>query len=136
LWKVNAILKLTFFSFRHGKITQQWTFIKKICDFISHVKLTFKIESLSIALSRIKYDNVKITRKGGAGLQRDNNLAGKIQREWTLLYKTVSSTNLAFQLFWRHLSTAQNALFFISALLFSDFDRILIKLEVLHSARN
>jgi hypothetical protein len=32
----------------------------------------------------IKHDNVKITRKGGAGLQRDNNLAGKIQREWTL----------------------------------------------------
>jgi hypothetical protein len=54
---------------------------------ISHVKLTFKIKdvkSLSIALSRIKHDNVKITRKGGAGLQRDNNLAGKIQREWTL----------------------------------------------------
>jgi hypothetical protein len=54
---------------------------------ISHVKLTFKIKdvkSLSIALSRIKHGNVKITRKGGAGLQRDNNLAGKIQREWTL----------------------------------------------------
>jgi hypothetical protein len=54
---------------------------------ISHVKLTFKIKdvkSLSIALSRIKHDNVKITRKGGAGLQHDNNLAGKIQREWTL----------------------------------------------------
>jgi hypothetical protein len=51
--------------------------------------VTFKIKnvkSLSIALSRIiKHDNVKITRKGGAGLQRDNNLAGKIQREWTLL---------------------------------------------------
>jgi hypothetical protein len=42
------------------------------------------VKSLSIALSRIKHDNVKITRKGGAGLQRDNNLAGKIQREWTL----------------------------------------------------
>jgi hypothetical protein len=27
---------------------------------------------------------VKITRKGGAGLRRDNNLAEKIQREWTL----------------------------------------------------
>jgi hypothetical protein len=56
-------------------------------DFISHVTLTFKIKdvkSLSIAPSRIKHDNVKITRKGGAGLQRDNNLAGKIQREWTL----------------------------------------------------
>jgi hypothetical protein len=36
------------------------------------------------ALSRIKHDNVKFTRKGGAGLQRDNNLAEKIQREWTL----------------------------------------------------
>jgi hypothetical protein len=23
LWKVNAILKLTFFPFRHGKITQE-----------------------------------------------------------------------------------------------------------------
>jgi hypothetical protein len=59
----------------------------KICDFISHVKLTFKIKdvkSLSIALSRIKHDNVKFTRKGGAGLQRDNNLAEKIQRKWTL----------------------------------------------------
>jgi hypothetical protein len=42
------------------------------------------VKSLSIALSRIKHDNVKITRKGGAGLQRDNNLTGKIQREWTL----------------------------------------------------
>jgi hypothetical protein len=48
---------------------------------ISHVKLTFKIKDVK---SRIKHDNVKITRKGGAGLQRDNNLAGKIQREWTL----------------------------------------------------
>jgi hypothetical protein len=42
------------------------------------------VKSISIALSRIKHDNVKITRKGGAGLQRDNNLTGKIQREWTL----------------------------------------------------
>jgi hypothetical protein len=25
-----------------------------------------------------------VYRKGGAGLQRDNNLAVKIQREWTL----------------------------------------------------
>jgi hypothetical protein len=25
-----------------------------------------------------------MTREGVAGLQRDNNLAGKIQREWTL----------------------------------------------------
>jgi hypothetical protein len=68
------------------KITQEYNFIKKSVT-ISHVKLTFKIKdvkSLSIALSRIKHDNVKITRKGGAGLQRDNNLAGKIQREWTL----------------------------------------------------
>jgi hypothetical protein len=55
---------------------------------ILHVKLTFKIKdvkSISMALSRIKNDNVKITRKGGAGLQRDNNLTGKIQREWTLI---------------------------------------------------
>jgi hypothetical protein len=53
------------------------------------VKPTFKIKdikSLSIPLSRIKHDNIKITRKGGAGLQRDNNLAGKIQREWTLYH--------------------------------------------------
>jgi hypothetical protein len=27
---------------------------------------------------------VEITRKRGAGLQHDNNLTGKIQREWTL----------------------------------------------------
>jgi hypothetical protein len=40
---------------------------------------------MKISLSRIRHDNVKITRKGGAGLQRDDNLAGKIQREWTLL---------------------------------------------------
>ncbi|KAH0819493.1 hypothetical protein GEV33_003298 [Tenebrio molitor] len=30
--------------------------------------------------------------KGGAGLQRDNNLAGKIQREWTLLYVGILPT--------------------------------------------
>jgi hypothetical protein len=48
------------------------------------------VKSLSIALSRIKHDNVKITKKRGAGLQRDNNLAGKIQREWTLLLQRFS----------------------------------------------
>jgi hypothetical protein len=47
---------------------------------ISHVKLIFKIKDVKSP----KHDNVKITRKGAAGLQRDNNLAGKIQREWTL----------------------------------------------------
>jgi hypothetical protein len=73
----------------------------------------------------------RVTVSGG----KNSNYCFKWQPS-NLLYKTVSSTNLAFQLFWRHLSTAQNALFFIPALLFSDFDRILIKLEVLHSARN
>jgi hypothetical protein len=31
--------------------------------------------------TRYTHDNVKITRKGGAGLQHDNNLTGKIQHE-------------------------------------------------------
>jgi hypothetical protein len=34
------------------------------------------------------YNVVSSILGGGAGLQRDNNLAGKIQREWTLLSKT------------------------------------------------
>jgi hypothetical protein len=42
-------------------------------------------KTLQISIACLsQHDNVKITRKGGAGLQCDNNLAGKIQREWTL----------------------------------------------------
>jgi hypothetical protein len=52
-------------------------FNEKICDFISHVKLTFKIKDVK----SLQHDNVKITRKGGAGLQHNNNLTRKIQRE-------------------------------------------------------
>jgi hypothetical protein len=61
--------------------------LKNLWLYFTRQTKSFKIKdvkSLSIALSRIKHDNVKITRKGGAGLQRDNNLAEKIQREWTL----------------------------------------------------
>jgi hypothetical protein len=40
-------------------------------------KLTFKIKDVK----SLQHDNVKITRKRGAGVQHDNNLIRKIQRE-------------------------------------------------------